>query len=77
MNVASKRSKCIPVFKNKRYKYDAANYRPVCIQDQSSKICEAAYSMRLISYLEQYKIKTHNQHGLKSLDQLPQQLSKL
>jgi hypothetical protein len=62
---ALKHSKTIPVYKNKGSRNNTANYRPICVQNQFSKIFDMAFSNNLTKYVEKYKILSNNQNGFR------------
>jgi len=56
-------SKVIPAYKQKGSKDDVANYRPLAIQCQFSKIIESCYHRQLYKYVDKYNIIAEQQHG--------------
>lgn len=53
---ALKKSKSIPVLKNKGSSQKILNYRNICIQSQIAKIFEMAFSIRFANFLDSNKL---------------------
>lgn len=60
-----KKSKCIPIFKNKGMKKDIENYRAICLPSQIGKVFDLLYYNRLYNYLETNNILINNQNGFR------------
>lgn len=60
-----KRSKAVPIFKNKGSRSNPSNYRNVCIQSQFAKVFESCFSVRVVRFLESHGLLGNFQNGFR------------
>ena len=62
---ALKKTKVVPIFKNKGSTEDVFQYRPISVQIQLAKVFESCFQSRLYGYLEGHNLLSTCQHGFR------------
>ena len=58
-----KKSKVVPIFKNKGSRFELSSYRPISNLSEVSKLCEMAIYDQVYAYFENHKLFHPDHHG--------------